>query len=145
MPAERSSPSSRIYPLLWGGGMILGIVAATVPGGLILLSLLLPVPLVGLFLDRSPNKRATKAALTAGLAAGVWPFWAFWEQDLSVDAAITLVRQPTMILPCWIAVLSGWLLSETIHGAMRLQMRWRIAAERRRLDQELAALEEQWG
>ena len=116
------------------------------PGGiLLLLALLGPLLLVAMLPDETRGGQLVKASALLGLAASIHPLLLFWSAGLSLSAAVTLIRQPMIMLTCWAAIVLGWFSYEAASMIGRLVADLGAAAHRRSLSAALVALEEEWG
>lgn len=132
--------------MLWCGGLGCGAMVVLSPASaVLLLSLIVPVLLVMLLPEDGPGGRVARAALLFGLAASLHPLRMLWDNDATLQSAITLIRQPLVLLTAWVAILAAWFTAEFSSIVLRLTADLGASTHRRALTVDLAALEAEWG
>ncbi len=147
--AKKAKPQpsvGRQNALLWWGGLGCGAIVVLSPGTAVLLSsLLVPVLLLALLPEEGRGGRIIRAGLLFGLAGSIHPLRALWEGGGSINVAVVLIRQPTVLFTAWTAVAASWFVSEVAYMVLRLAADLSAASQRRSLMTAIAKLEEEWG
>lgn len=143
----RARPAGRTQgAALWWGGLGCGGMIMLSPGSALLLAaLLLPVIPIMLLPEEHAGVRVARAAVMLGLAASIHALRLLWGEGGTLDAAATLLREPSTLAAGWTAIVAAWFIAEVSTVATRLAAEIRAMAERKRISMTLAALEEEWG
>ena len=83
--------------------------------------------------------------LLMGAAGTFWPLRTLWQHDLSLDAALDILTDPTVPLASWACCCTGWLIGEASEMVTSLLMTRRTAHMVHKLRQEQSQLIAEWG
>lgn len=136
----------RLGAVFWWGGLGGSAMIIISPGTVILLTaLMLPVLAVALLPEDGAGGRMTLTTLLFGLAASMHGLFSFWQGGAGFSGAVAALRQPSLLLTAWTAILGGWFVSEFSALTLRLLAEAKAASERRAMTARIAALEDEWG
>jgi uncharacterized membrane protein len=129
---------------LWLQGAVCGILAAVVPGIACMLGVLLLPGLLIYATESTPGRPVARAMLLMGAAAVIMPMRTVWAHGMSLAAALDVLGDPAVPLLAWTAGGAGWLLIEVADIVATYIGRAKDRSTARRLEEERAALGEEW-
>lgn len=127
------APSGGSVP--WLLGVCCGAALAFATSAAILCGVLLAPALLTAAIDKLPGKPSARIVALTGSGFVIGPLWRLYTTGAaSMEAATTLLTDPAVLCPAWIAGVVGWGLSELLPALVR-------AATERLTDLRIAALE----
>ena len=142
--AKAAAPAKTKGSWGWMQGLVCGAVVTMATPSALLIAVLLAPSGLAFILDRTPRRLLTRPVFLLGLATAAQPMLLLWRAGHSLDAALGLVTDPSVVVLAWAAQASGWLLAEMLPVVIGLVMQGSAAARAARLRAARRSYEEQW-
>lgn len=129
---------------IWLEGLACGAVMAFAPAAAVLAFVLLAPAVAAALLDSRAGRPVARAVALSGLALSLAPLWHLILDGRTLEAALALLADPTVVGPAWLAGASGWALCELLPVLLRVAADMRATARTAALRAEAGALTQDW-
>ncbi|GBR00772.1 hypothetical protein [Acetobacter oeni] len=134
----------RGLPMKWSHGLACGAALAWLPGYSLLAGVLM-LPLIVVYLtDRSRDQDLVRMMLPYEFAALMHPLHILWNEDGSLEAAISLLLMPETVMIGWCAAGAGWLVLEMALISAKLIRQYKARSKKAEIATRLKELHEEW-
>ncbi len=128
----------------WSHGLVCGAALAWLPGYSLLTGVLL-LPLIMVYMtDASRSQAMVQMMLPYEFAALVHPLHLLWNEDGSLDTAVSLLLNPMTSITGWLAAGAGWFVLEMALLSAKFIRQYQARARKAEIAARLKELQDEW-